>query len=205
MNKEAILEGLLFVVGDEGITLDNIVEIMAITKKEAQELLKNLREEYNKDNRGIRISFIGDAFKLTTKQEHKEYYQKLITTRGTNTLSQAALETLAIIAYNQPITRAEVDELRGLASINMIRKLMAKDLVKISGKSNLPGKPNLYRTTSEFLDYFGLATISDLPDLPKYKLDENRQIVIDEIIEEKAEDPIPSEQEEEQENDGAVV
>ena len=68
MNKEAILEGLLFVVGDEGITLDNIVEIMAITKKEAQELLKNLREEYNKDNRGIRISFIGDAFKLTTKQ-----------------------------------------------------------------------------------------------------------------------------------------
>ena len=166
MNKEAILEGLLFVVGDEGITLDNIVEIMAITKKEAQELLKNLREEYNKDNRGIRISFIGDAFKLTTKQEHKEYYQKLITTRGTNTLSQAALETLAIIAYNQQITRSKVDQLRGLASINMIRKLMAKDLVKISGKSNLPGKPNLYRTTSELLDYFGLATISDLPDLP---------------------------------------
>ena len=167
MNKLAILEGLLFVVGDEGITLDNISEIMAITKKEAQELLKELREEYSHDNRGIRISFIGEAFKLTTKQEHKEYYQKLITTRGSNTLSQAALETLAIIAYNQPITRVEVDELRGIASINMIRKLMAKDLVKISGKSNLPGKPNLYRTTSEFLDYFGLATIDDLPDLPQ--------------------------------------
>ena len=166
MNKEAILEGLLFVVGDEGITLDNIAEVLEVDKKEAQKLLKDLQDEYNKENRGIRVSFIGDAFKLTTKQEHKEYYQKLITTRGTNTLSQAALETLAIIAYNQPITRAEVDELRGLASINMIRKLMAKDLVKISGKSNLPGKPNLYRTTSEFLDYFGLATISDLPDLP---------------------------------------
>lgn len=166
MNKEAILEGLLFVVGDEGLTLDDIVDVMAITKKEAQELLKNLREEYNKDNRGIRISFMGDAFKLTTKSEHKEYYQKLITTCDANKLSQAALETLAIIAYNQPITRVEVDEMRGLASINMIRKLMAKDLVKISGKSNLPGKPNLYRTTSEFLDYFGLATISDLPDLP---------------------------------------
>lgn len=166
MNKLAILEGILFVVGDEGITLDNIAEVMSITKNEAQELLKELREEYSKDNRGIRISFIGEAFKLTTKQEHKEYYQKLITTRGSNTLSQAALETLAIIAYNQPITRAEVDELRGIASINMIRKLMAKDLIKISGKSNLPGKPNLYRTTSEFLDYFGLATIDDLPDLP---------------------------------------
>ena len=166
MNRLAILEGILFVVGDEGITLDNISEVMSITKSEAQELLKELREEYTKENRGLRISFIGEAFKLTTKQEHKEYYQKLITTRGSNTLSQAALETLAIIAYNQPITRAEVDELRGIASINMIRKLMAKDLIKISGKSNLPGKPNLYRTTSEFLDYFGLATINDLPDLP---------------------------------------
>lgn len=171
MNKEAILEGLLFVVGDEGLTLDNICEIMLIDKSEAQELLKKLREEYNKDNRGIRISFIGESFKLTTKQEHKEYYQKLITTRGSNTLSQAALETLAIIAYNQPITRMEVDELRGISSINMIRKLMAKDLVKISGKSSLPGKPNLYRTTSEFLDYFGLATLGDLPDLPNVKND----------------------------------
>ena len=166
MNKEAILEGLLFVVGDEGLTLDNICEIMLIDKNEAQELLKKLREEYNKESRGIRISFMGDAFKLTTKGEHKEYYQKLITTRGSNTLSQAALETLAIIAYNQPITRMEIDELRGISSINMIRKLMAKDLIKISGKSSLPGKPNLYRTTSEFLDYFGLATLGDLPELP---------------------------------------
>ena len=166
MNKEAILEGLLFVVGDEGLTLDNICEIMMIEKSEAQELLKKLREEYSKENRGIRISFMGDAFKLTTKGEHKEYYQKLITTRGSNNLSQAALETLAIIAYNQPITRMEVDELRGISSINMMRKLMAKDLIKVSGKSSLPGKPNLYRTTSEFLDYFGLATLGDLPELP---------------------------------------
>lgn len=175
MNKIAVLEGLLFVVGDEGITLDSIAEIMSITKKEAQELLKSLREVYNSEERGIRISFIGEAFKLTTKQEHKEYYEKLITTRGSNTLSQAALETLAIIAYNQPITRIEVDEMRGIASINMIRKLMAKDLVKISGKSNLPGKPNLYRTTSEFLDYFGLATISDLPELPVASEEDNSE------------------------------
>ena len=178
MNKEAILEGLLFVVGDEGLTLDNICEIMLIEKEEAQELLKKLREEYSKENRGIRISFMGDAFKLTTKGEHKEYYQKLITTKGSNTLSQAALETLAIIAYNQPITRMEVDELRGISSINMIRKLMAKDLIKVSGKSSLPGKPNLYRTTSEFLDYFGLATLGDLPELPSVveKNDEEQEL-----------------------------
>lgn len=166
MKKEAILEGLLFVVGDEGITLDNIAEVLEVDKSEAEVLLKNLQEEYNQENRGIRISYMADSFKLTTKKEHIDYYQKLITTRGSNTLSSAALEVLAIIAYNQPITRIEIDEMRGIASINMIRKLIAKDLVKVSGKSNLPGKPNLYRTTREFLDYFGLASISDLPDLP---------------------------------------
>lgn len=166
MDKLAILEGLLFVVGDEGITLDNICDIMSINKSDAQELLKKLREEYNKENRGIRISFIGESFKLTTKQEHKVYYQKLLTSKNSDVLSQSALETLAIIAYNQPITRMEIDELRGISSVNMIRKLLAKDLIKISGKSALPGKPNLYKTTSEFLDYFGLASISDLPELP---------------------------------------
>lgn len=165
MNKLAVLEGLLFVVGDEGITLENICDILEVKMDEAKDLLKKLREEYESDNRGIRVSFLGETFKLTTKQEHKEFYQKLITTSGSNTLSQAALETLAIIAYNQPITRVEVDEARGISSLNMIRKLVAKDLVKVAGKSTLPGRPNLYRTTSEFLDYFGLASINDLPDI----------------------------------------
>lgn len=165
MNKQAVLEGLLFVVGDEGITLDHMAEVLELKEDRVKELLKNLQDEYEKDNRGIRISFLGETFKLTTKKEHKEYYQKLITTRGGNTLSQAALETLAIIAYNQPISRVEVDEARGISSVHIMRKLMAKDLIKVSGKSDLPGKPNLYRTTPEFLDYFGLATINDLPEL----------------------------------------
>lgn len=174
--KLAVLEGILFLVGDEGITLDGICEVLSINKSEAEELLKELKDEYESDKRGIRISYIGESFKLTTKKEHKEYYQKLITTRNNN-LSQAALETLAVIAYNEPITRAEIDEVRGIASINMIRKLMAKDLVKVSGKSNLPGRPNLYRTTKEFLDYFGLASISDLPDLPVLeKMDEEQEL-----------------------------
>ena len=177
MNKLAVLEGLLFVVGDEGITLDSVCEILEIDKGEAQKLLKDLKDEYNKDTHGIRISFIGETFKLTTKQEHKEYYQKLITSTASNNLSQSAIETLAIIAYNQPITRVEVDEIRGISSVNMIRKLMAKDLVKICGKSTLPGKPNLYKTTNEFLDYFGLASIEDLPKIPeKVKADEETEL-----------------------------
>ncbi len=177
MNKLAVLEGLLFVVGDEGITLDSVCEILEVGEGEAQKLLKNLKDEYNKDTHGIRISFIGESFKLTTKQEHKDYYQKLITSTSNNNLSQSAIETLAIIAYNQPITRVEVDEIRGISSVNMIRKLMAKDLVKICGKSTLPGKPNLYKTTNEFLDYFGLASIDDLPKIPeKIKDDEETEL-----------------------------
>ncbi|MBE6161862.1 MAG: SMC-Scp complex subunit ScpB [Firmicutes bacterium] len=165
MNLLGVLEGILFVVGDEGITLKKLCELMDIDIEKAKELLKELKEEYESDKRGIRISFLGDAFKLTTKKEHKEYYKKLVSSTETNMLSQSALETLAIIAYNQPITRAEIDELRGIASGFMVRKLVAKGLVKEAGKSTLPGRPNLYKTTKEFLDYFGLATIDDLPKM----------------------------------------
>ncbi|MDD4706385.1 MAG: SMC-Scp complex subunit ScpB [Bacilli bacterium] len=163
MKLQGVLEGILFVVGDEGITLKSLCDTMEITETEAKNLLKDLREVYEDDNRGIRITFLGDAFKLTTKKEHKEYYQRLIQNPETNNLSNAALETLAIVAYNAPITRLEVEELRGVNSSNLIRKLVAKGLIKEDGKSSLPGRPNLYRTTKEFLDYFGLATLSDLP------------------------------------------
>ncbi len=166
MNKLAILEGLLFVVGDDGITIEEICSVMNINEKEAQKLLKQLQTEYEKETRGIRISYLSNSFKLTSKKEHIEYYQKLLKdTTSSNILSQAALETLAIIAYNEPITRAGVDSLRGISSSFMIKKLMAKDLIKVCGKSELPGHPNLYRTTREFLDYFGLASINDLPEI----------------------------------------
>ena len=167
MNKLGVLEGILFVVGDEGITLDSICEIMEIPKEEVKDLLMQLKNNYESDERGIRITYLGDAFKLTTKKEHKDYYTRLIENPKTNTLSPSALETLAIIAYNQPITRAEVDSLRGVGSSHILRKLVAKGFIKEAGKSKLPGRPNIYRTTSEFLDYFGLASISDLPVISK--------------------------------------
>ena len=166
MNLLGVLEGILFVVGDEGITLKALSEILEKDMEETKALLLELKRVYESDERGIRISYLGDAFKLTTKKEHKDYYQKLILNPESNTLSQAALETLAIIAYNQPLTRAEVDEIRGISSAHIIRKLVAKNLLKEAGKSNLPGRPNLYQTTSDFLDYFGLSTIKDLPALP---------------------------------------
>ena len=163
MNKLGVLEGILFVVGDEGITLSQLCEVMEIEESEAKQLLLDLKKTYENEDRGLRISYLGDAFKLTTKKEHKEYYEKLVVNPVSNSLSQAALEVLAIIAYNQPITRLEIDELRGVNSTYVLRRLVAKGLIKESGKSTLPGRPNLYKTTREFLDYFGLSTISDLP------------------------------------------
>lgn len=165
MAELGILEGILFVMGDEGIDLKSLCEIMNIDETHAKELLTELKKNYEASDRGLRISYLGDAFKLTTKQEHKEYYEKLVVAPGTNKLSQAALETLAIIAYNQPITNSEVSEIRGVQTGQLIRKLVAKGMIKESGKSDLPGRPNLYVTTSEFLDYFGLATIEDLPSI----------------------------------------
>lgn len=169
MNLEGVLEGLLFVQGDEGITLEEISNILEISIDQAKELLMNLRKEYENNNRGLRIRFLGNAFKLTTKEEHKVFYQKLVTNEESNTLSPAALEVLAIIAYNEPITRVEIDEIRGLSSDYTLRKLLAKGFVKEAGKSTMPGHPNLYKTTHEFLDYFGLATKEDLPKIDLFE------------------------------------
>lgn len=165
MNLIGVLEGLLFVVGDEGLTLKQICDILEVNLDEAKKLLKELKNQYDDDKRGIRISYLGDAFKLTTKKEHKDYYRQLVENSETNTLSQAALETLAIIAYNQPITRVEIDEMRGVSTVHMVRRLLAKGLIKEVGKSTMPGRPNLYGTTKEFLDYFGMSSINDLPSI----------------------------------------
>ena len=169
MNLLGVLEGILFVVGDEGATLDEISRILEIPKDEVKKLLLELKEKYESDDRGLRIRYLGDAFKLTTKEEHKSFYQKFLVDHNDHqSLSPAALEVLAIIAYNEPITRVEIDEMRGISSSFTLRKLVAKGLVKESGKSDLPGRPNLYKVTSEFLDYFGLATKEDLPDISEF-------------------------------------
>lgn len=176
MNK-AILEGLLFVVGEDGLTLEQIEDVICVSEDEAKSLVLELKKDYESDVRGIRIDFLGNRFKLTTKYEHRTYYQKLIENPETNFLSSSALEVLSIIAYNQPITRVEIDDLRGVGSVSVLRKLVAKGLIKESGRSNLPGRPILYETTNEFLDYFGLSNISELPDMKEFiekaKVDDN--------------------------------
>jgi len=175
-NKLAALEGLLFVVGDDGLSINQMMEILEIDHDEAMELINELKKTYDDINRGIRINFLGNTFKLTTKKEQQKYYQKLLINEENNTLSNSALETLAIVAYNEPITRIEVDEIRGVQTGQMIRKLVAKGLLKECGRSELPGRPILYKTTSEFLDYFGLSDISDLPKITPKSEQENNEL-----------------------------
>ena len=165
MNHKAVLEGILFIVGDEGTTIKEMASILDISEEDVKNTLLELKKDYEKEDRGLRISYLGNTFKLTTKEEHKNYYEKLVTESKTTNLSNAALEVLAVIAYNEPITRIEVDDIRGVYSGLMIRKLVAKGLLKECGKSTLPGRPILYKTTSEFLDYFGLSDISELPKI----------------------------------------
>lgn len=165
MNKKAILEGILFIVGDEGITIDEIKNILDVNDEEIRSLLMELKKDYESPDRGLRISYLGNSFKLTTKEEHKEYYERLVTDSKNATLSNAALEVLAVIAYNEPITRLKVDEIRGVNSSQIIRRLLARGFIKISGREDTIGKPNLYKTTDDFLDYFGLSSKDDLPEV----------------------------------------
>ena len=172
---EGILEGLLYVQGDIGLTLEQVMDILNISEEEAKNLIYKLKNSYEDSSRGLRINYLGNTFKLTTKEEHKEYYQRLLENSKNNVLSNSALETLAIIAYNEPITRVEIDDLRGVDSSYIVRRLLAKGLIKECGKSDLPGKPILYKTTDDFLDYFGLSSINELPSLDNIEEDNDEK------------------------------
>jgi len=174
---EGVLEGLLYVQGDEGLTVKQVMAILSLNEKEALDLIYKLKNRYEGSEYGLRINYLGNTFKLTTKEEHKEYYKMLVESPDSGVLSQTALETLAIVAYNEPITRNQIDEMRGVDSIYIIRKLLAKGLIKETGRSDLPGRPILYKTTDDFLDYFGLSSIDDLPDI------DNVSVAIDEDLE----------------------
>lgn len=167
---KAVIEGLLFVSGEDGLTLEELSKITDKSEEEIKTTIKDLFNDYENSDRGIQIEFLGNHFKLTTKKEHKKYYQKLITEEVNSTLSQSALEVLAIIAYNEPITRIDVDNIRGINSSYAIRKLLLKGLITEIGRSELPGRPILYSVTSKFLDYFGLGSIDELP---KIEVEEN--------------------------------
>lgn len=181
---KAVIEGLLFLSGEDGLTLENIINITGEEESIIKMTIKELFEDYKNSDRGIQIEFLGDHFKLTTKSEHKDYYKKLLTIEENSPLSQTSLETLAIIAYNGPITRVDIDNLRGVNSSYVIRKLYLKGLIEEVGKSDSPGKPKLYNITDKFLDYFGLGSIDELPKI-KNNSESNNSDISEDLFESK--------------------
>ncbi|MBT2665334.1 SMC-Scp complex subunit ScpB [Peribacillus simplex] len=165
INWKGILEALLFAAGDEGLSVKQIASVLEITEYQATDIVESLKEEYISDVRGIQVIEIAGVYQMTTKKEHSDYLKRLVETSSTQGLSQAALETLAIIAYKQPITRAEIDEIRGVKTDRPIHTLVTKVLIKEVGRAEGSGRAYLYGTTKEFLDYFGLNSIDELPPL----------------------------------------
>lgn len=168
---QGIVEALLFAAGDEGISLQQITNVIDTTVLQATDLIENLKEQYKKSDRGITIIEVGEVFQLVTKKQHSQYLKKLVESPGNGILSQAALETLAIISYKQPITRAEIEEIRGVKTDRSLQTLTAKALIKETGRVEGPGRAILYGTTKEFLDCFGLKTLKELPPLEEAEED----------------------------------
>ena len=182
---KAIIEGLLFVSGEEGLTLKQLCDVLEKDENDVKKCIMELYKEYESNDRGIQIEFLGSHFKLTTKSEHKKFYKKLINNEINSNLSQSSLETLAIIAYNEPITRTDIDNIRGVNSAYVIRKLSIMGLVESVGKSDLPGRPILYGVTNKFLDYFGLGTIDELPKIEQTEeIDNSKNLFESKYIEE---------------------
>ena len=188
---KAIIEAALFASG-RIVTEEELVLALEIDKKQIEEIIRNMQEEYKE--RGIEIIKIDNGYQLCSKKEYYEYIYPILDKRAKPNLSQAALETLAIIAYNPRATRAEIEAIRGVNSDGTIYKLLDYGLIEDAGKADLPGRPTTYKTTPEFLKMFGYESLTKLPDLPRYKLDSNRQIIIEELIETEA--PMPSSEEE---------
>ena len=200
INKtKAIIEAILFSAGRE-VKKNELMLSLEVSSEEIDEIITLIQEDYKNEERGIELIKIDDGYQLCTKKDMYEYIYPVIDKRTKPNLSTASLETLSIIAYNPQITRAEIEAIRGVSADACVYKLLEYGLIEEAGKVDLPGKPMSYKTTNEFLKMFGYSSLNDLPELPRYKLDENKQIVIDDLLEKEekeglAEAPMPEREE----------
>lgn len=185
---KSIIEAILFSAG-RPVKQEELMLSLEMSKEQIEEIIRAMKKDY--ETRGIEIIKIENSYQMCSKKEYYEYIYQVLDKRAKPNLSNAALETLAIIAYNPRATRAEIEAIRGVNSDGTIYKLLEYELIEDAGKADLPGKPTTYKTTQQFLKMFGYESLNDLPELPKYKLDSNRQIVIDELVESEA--PMPEE------------
>ena len=160
----SVLEGLLFVAGDDGITLEEASYILELERSAVRQLLDELQKRLEDENSGLELLLTASHYKLVTKASLKSYIEKYAVSPYSSQLSQASLETLAIIAYKQPVTRVDIESIRGVQSSGSIQKLLLRDLIEEAGRLETPGRPKLYKTTAYFMDYFGLESLDALPD-----------------------------------------
>ncbi|MBM7604479.1 segregation and condensation protein B [Metabacillus crassostreae] len=171
----SIVEALLFASGDEGLSLKQLMTVLELEEQEVMDILSEVSSSYKEKKRGIELVEVAGHYQLTTKKIHSSYIKKLVESPVNSSLSQAALETLAIVAYRQPITRAEIEEVRGVKTERPLQTLVSKVLIKEVGRAEGTGRAILYGTTREFLEYFGLKSIKELPPLPEKTDDEFEQ------------------------------
>lgn len=165
---KSIIEGLLFVAGDEGLDAKQLAEVMELDARDVLEVVEAMQNEFRETGRGIQIVEMAGMYQLTTVPEHAPYFERLAYSPNRTSLSQAALETLSIVAYKQPITRIEIEEVRGVKSDRALQTLVAKELIEEKGRAEAIGRPILYGTTKQFLDYFGLSSLDQLPDQQQF-------------------------------------
>lgn len=168
IRMSAALEGLLFLSGDEGISLKQAADALGTDEDYTLHLFDELQKYYLNDSRGIEIAHFGETWRFLSKASVHEYAKRLFSISRETRLSGAALETLAIIAYRQPVTRVEIEEIRGVGADVMLRKLEARGLIRESGRSEAPGRPILYSVTEDFMDAFSLLSLDELPELPTF-------------------------------------
>ncbi|MDM5338811.1 SMC-Scp complex subunit ScpB [Fictibacillus enclensis] len=165
--QKAVIEGLIFVSGEEGIDKKQMADVLQVSLTEVEALLEELLNDYRSGSRGMEIIEIAGSYQFVTKREHASYYERLVAAPSHTSLSQAALESLAIIAYKQPITRAEIEEVRGVKTEKPLQTLSSKGLIAEMGRAEGTGRAILYGTTKSFLEHFGLKSIEELPPLPE--------------------------------------
>lgn len=183
---KAIIEAILFASG-RPVEIKELISALELPEEDIIQIIESMKADFQEANRGIEIIKVENGYTLCSKKEYYDYIYPLFDNRAKPNISNAAMETLAIIAYNPKITRAEIESIRGVNSDATIYKLLEYNLIEDAGKSDLPGKPTVYQTTEEFLKTFGISNLDELPELPRYRLDENEQIVIDDIIDKNKE------------------
>lgn len=183
-NIKKIIEAICFAAG-RVVTIEELMLTFEISKDELDKIISDMQEEYAQ--RGIELVKVENGYQLCSKKEYYDYIYPILDKRTKPRLSGASLEVLSIIAYNPRIIRAEIEAIRGVSSDASIYKLLEYGLIEEAGKLDIPGRPMSYKTTNEFLKMFGYDSLKNLPELPKYKMNENKQIVIDELLEEQVE------------------